>query len=450
MHELAGKRVTVMGLGRFGGGIGVARWLSAQGADVLVTDLSPEEELTASVAKVQDLVDAGSVSLRLGGHNVSDFTTCDLVVANPAVPRPWENRFLRAAAAGSVPVTTEVRLLIDRLPNPSRTIGVTGSVGKSTTSAMIAHALKECGQPVVIGGNIGGSVLETLGSIEEKTWVVLELSSFMLYWLGEAAGDRAWSPAVAVVTNISPNHLDWHGTFEHYQGSKAAIVRSQTKAGRLILGPSMGSWMERARGSAVVVDPASFEGTLRVPGGHNIENAAIARAACMSLGCGIRVEDVGRSLESFPGLPHRLQLVGERGGEAAVRYYNDSKSTTPESAVRAVEAIASMRGYSASNVHLIAGGYDKGSDLSAIGAMADELGGLYTIGATGPAIAARARGGEVFECGTLARAVEQAGKRMKPGDCLLLSPGCASWDQYTNFEERGEEFIRLVGAGAVA
>jgi UDP-N-acetylmuramoylalanine--D-glutamate ligase len=189
---------------------------------------------------------------------------------------------------------------------------------------------------------------------------------------------------------------------------------------------------------------------LRVPGGHNIENAAVAMGTCTALGCGLGEERVARALESFPGLPHRLQLVGEDGTGDAVRYYNDSKSTTPEAAVRAVEAISAMPGYSRSNVHLIAGGYDKGSDLSAIGAMANELGGLYTIGATGPAIGAVATDGKVFECGTLARAVERAGGRMKPGDCLLLSPGCASWDQYNNFEERGEEFIRLVRAGNLA
>src|SRR6266550_4399284 len=129
MHDLSGKRVTVMGLGRFGGGLGVARFLAAQGADVLVTDQEPEEKLRDAVAKLRELIDTGAVRLRLGGHNVSDFTTCDLVVANPAVTRPWENRFLRAAGAAGIPITTEIELTVERLPDRGRVIGVTGTAG---------------------------------------------------------------------------------------------------------------------------------------------------------------------------------------------------------------------------------------------------------------------------------------------------------------------------------
>src|SRR6185295_17272156 len=139
--DLAGKRVTVMGLGRFGGGAGVTRWLVSQGARVLVTDLEKTAELKTPLDGLRGLIDKGEVTLRLSEHNVSDFTTCDLVVVNPAVPRPWENRFVRAAQAAKIPVTTEICLLAERLPDRSRVIGVTGSAGKSTTSAMIHHVL---------------------------------------------------------------------------------------------------------------------------------------------------------------------------------------------------------------------------------------------------------------------------------------------------------------------
>lgn len=446
MHEFSGKRATVMGLGRFGGGIGVSRWLAAQGADVLITDLATATDLADSVARVQDLVDAGAVSLRLGGHNVSDFTTCDLVVAGPAVPRPWENRFLRAAGAAGIPITTEVRLLIDRLPNQRRTIGVTGSVGKSTTAAMIAHALQTVGEPVVLAGNIGGSALADLEAITPETWVVLELSSFMLYWLGGAAGATPWSPALAVLMNISPNHLDWHGTFEHYQDSKAAVLRAQGADGCAVLGPSMVSWNVHARGKVIVAEPGSFTRAMRIPGAHNIENAAAAAAACGALGTGIQPIEFCKAIAIFPGLPHRLQLVAERtdGAGPPIRYFNDSKSTTPEATACAVEAVGSMPGMSIGRVHLIAGGYDKGADLSAISTMGGDLGGLYTIGATGPAIGAAAPSGAARDCGTLGRAVEEAMSRLRAGDALLLSPGCASWDQYRNYEERGAEFIRLI------
>lgn len=448
MIDLAGKRVTVMGLGRFGGGVGVARWLATQGADVLVTDLAPADELAASISKVQDLVDAGSLTLRLGEHNVSDFTTCDVVVASPAAPKPWENRFLRSAEAARIPVVTEIGLLVERLPSRERTIGVTGSVGKSTTSAMIAHALKETGHAAMLGGNIGGSLLEQLERITPETWVVLELSSFMLYWLDKAA----WSPHVAVVTNIAPNHLDWHGTYEEYERCKQAALKHQGSRGRAVLGSDVGAWGKLSRGSVSVADPDGFTGTLMVPGRHNMENASLALAACMACGTGTSAAEFSRALGSFPGLPHRLELVGARtlpgGGEA--RFYNDSKSTTPEAALRAVQALVELPGMDAGKVHLIAGGYDKGSDLSAIGELGALLAGLYTIGETGPAIAAHTPRGAAIQCGTLEVAFRSALKRMKPGDALLLSPGCASWDQYANYEERGEEFVRLVREGVGA
>src|SRR4051794_17789692 len=194
MAEFDSKTVTVMGLGRLGGGAGVTRWLVSQGAQVLLTDLEPADKLKTSLEGIQELVDSGSVTLRLGEHNVSDFTTCDLVIANPAVPKPWENRFLRAAKAAGIPVTTEIELSVRRLDR-SRVIGVTGSAGKSTTAALIAHMLTECGEAVVFGGNIGGSLLGTTASehgLSVPPWVVLELSSFMLHWLD------GWSPRVAV------------------------------------------------------------------------------------------------------------------------------------------------------------------------------------------------------------------------------------------------------------
>ncbi len=231
-----GLRVTVMGLGRFGGGVGVTRWLVERGASVLVTDMAPAEKLAEPLGDIDDLVRRGVVRTRLGEHNVSDFTDTDLVIANVAVPKPWENRFLRAAQAARVPVTTEIRLTIDRLPSRERTIAITGSAGKSTTSAMIHHALRTLGLPTAFGGNIGGSLLPEIerGGITRETRVVLELSSAMLHWLGD------WSPRVAVFTNFSPNHLDWHGTLEHYRASKMRILRAQRPGDAAVLGRRWG------------------------------------------------------------------------------------------------------------------------------------------------------------------------------------------------------------------
>ncbi|MBX3377283.1 MAG: UDP-N-acetylmuramoyl-L-alanine--D-glutamate ligase [Phycisphaeraceae bacterium] len=439
--EFAGQRITVMGLGRFGGGVGVTRFLAERGADVLVTDLDPEDKLAESLGAIRDLVDSGRVRLRLGGHNVSDFTTCDLVVANPAVPRPWENRFLRAAGAAGIPVTTEIRLLVDCLPTRDRVVGITGSAGKSTTSAMIAHALGRLGERVHLGGNIGGSLLGR--AIGPHDWVVLELSSFQLHWLGQGP---AWSPRVAVITNITPNHLDWHGDMEHYRACKVSMARRDGPRDVAVLGEGV----VYADGRRVVrVHAADQRGRLSVPGEHNRANA---RAAVLAVLAALEKEHdsdfarrVEESLADFAGLPHRLCLIGERDG---VRYFDDSKSTTPESTLLALGAF----GAEVARVHLIAGGYDKGMDLTPIAQRAGSLAGLYCIGTTGPGLASLAAGAEaVFACGTLEEAVEHARRRAKPGDVVLLSPACASWDQFVNYEARGKAFAALVrGARATA
>ena len=186
--EYEDLRITVMGLGRFGGGSGVTRWLADQ-AWVLLTDCQTPENSKASLADLQDLIHQGRVVLRLGEHNVSDFTTADLVVANPAVPLPWNNRFLRSGKAGG-PITTEIGLLVERL-NRRRVIGVTGSRRKSTTAAMIHHVLQRSGRRAHLGGNIGGSLLNSLDEIHTDDWIVLELSSAMLHWLGQPAARPA-------------------------------------------------------------------------------------------------------------------------------------------------------------------------------------------------------------------------------------------------------------------
>lgn len=454
--DLSGKRVTVMGLGRFGGGVGVTRWLVEQGCEVLVTDLDPEEKLADSLAAIGPLVDRGRVTLRLGGHNVADFTTCDLVIANVAVPKPWENRFLRAAEAAGIPITTEISLFLRAISGESRerTIAITGSAGKSTTTAMIHHAMERVSAPrgerVLIGGNIGISLLDQAAAIDARTWLVLELSSAMLYWIEREMGGSngvGWSPRVAVVTNISANHLDWHGDMEHYARSKQSLIRSQRVGDVAVLGESVWSWRELTRATCVRIDRSSVPGPLSTPGLHNLDNAAAALAACRAAAPDVPTEEILSFLRGFSGLKHRLQRVESAGEKRALRFYNDSKSTTPESTLMAVAALAETPGIGAQRIHLIAGGYDKGADLTPIARAAGGLAGLYTIGKTGPGLAAAA-GERAEECGTLKDATARALSRMRPGDVLLMSPGCASWDQYVNYEQRGEEFIRLVQESA--
>lgn len=423
-----------MGLGRFGGGEGVTRWLVEQGADVTISDRDNAAKLAEPLARIADLVRSGSVTLHLGEHNVSDFTTADMVVANPAVPLPWENRFLRSAHAAGVPIMTEMRLLVEQLAaiGAGNIIGVTGSAGKSTTAAMIHHLLHVCGVRSHLGGNIGGSLLAQLDSIGGDDWMVLELSSAMLYWLGQGVGFAdapGWSPRIAVLTNIEPNHLDWHGSFEHYRESKLNIFRWQPQPWIALRGDERHDAERRL--------------ALKIPGEHNQRNAHLAIKAAQRA-TGIAESKLTQAIAGFSGLPHRLQLIAERDG---MRFYNDSKSTTPQATLLAVESFDD-----ASRVHLIAGGYDKKIDLNAIAQLTPRIAGLYTIGDTGIALAkaaGRAGDGHLVSCETLDRAVEAAVHRMRPGDVLLLSPGCASWDQFINFEQRGERFTQLVNRQSI-
>ena len=421
--DLAGKNITVMGLGRFGGGVGVVRWLVENGAIVTITDLLQANELSDSIEQISSIINSGSVILRLGEHVESDFTNCDLVVANPAVPKPWENKFLQAATNANIPITTEIRLLVEQLDR-SHTIAITGTAGKSTTAAMIHHILSHCNIKNHFGGNIGGSLLIELDNIKPNDWIILELSSAMLYWLGEGVGyknARGWSPHTAAITNIHDNHLDWHGSFAHYQQCKQNIFKYQQAGDHALKSADLKSTNERIK--------------LSIPGAHNQCNAQLAIAtACVATK--ISKVDTIDSLSNFTGLPHRLQLIASRDSQ---RFYNDSKSTTPQATVLAVKSFDEPE-----KIHLIAGGYDKGSDLSPIAQLGSKLAGLYTIGSTGQSLAQSANGSHCKYCQTLENAVTYALKRMGPDDILLLSPGCASWDQFTNYQSRGHAFCKLI------
>lgn len=458
MIDLRSKRVVVMGLGRFGGGVGVTRFLAGRGARVLVTDLSKPEDLQESVAKLAAL----PVEFRLGEHRASDFAAADLVVVNPAVD-PRGNPYLAAARQAGVPFTSEIRLLIQHLPNRRRTIGITGSAGKSTTTAMIGHILRQRLGPqrVHVGGNIGGSLLGEIEKIQPEDWVVLELSSFML----EDMRDDHWSPHIAVFTNLAPNHLDRHGTLASYAAAKQVLLEHQRPDDFALLGPVPHEMVHARTTHAAFLDGMDTytprpHVALLIPGAHNLDNARMAIEAAVR--AGVPREEAAEALADFAGLPHRLQFVCEH---ADVRFFNDSKATTPEAAELA------LRSFPPGRVHVILGGYDKKSDLSPLATLAARrCRALYTIGATGEAIATAAEaelcdaaaihgpsqavttcGGsaacaaaEIVRCQTLDRAVSEAVQRAHQGDVVLLSPGCASWDQFTNYEQRGAAFMEAV------
>lgn len=429
-ENLAGKRVSVIGLGRFGGGVGVTRWLCSRGAVVTVSDQADESQLTESVAQLAGL----DVTLRLGGHREEDFTQADLLVVNPAIPK--DHPLLVKAQKHGVPRTSEINLFLRRCRAP--VVGVTGSVGKSTTTAMIGDILSPR-FTTYVGGNIGRSLLECLERIQPDHVVVLELSSFQL----EDTPIVEISPHIAVVTNLLPNHLDRHGTMNAYADAKKNIFRFQQPDDVLVLNRRdelLCAWASEAKGKVAHFDAADEPFDLCLPGEHNQANAQAAAAAARELG--VSREEAAVSLRNFSGLPHRLEFVCEKRG---VRYYNDSKCTTPAGAVVALKTFASRKAI------LLSGGYDKGVDFDELAAViATHAKAVIAFGATREAIlqaVERLRTSPIpFAQGveTLSVAVSAARSIAEKGDVILLSPACASYDQFTNYEQRGQSFVEMV------
>ncbi len=427
MDDLKNKRVTVAGLGHFGGGIAVAKWLVGQGANVLVTDQAPAAKLEDSVKQLAGL----PIEFRLGEHRESDFRECDLVVTSPAVPP--SSKFLAVAREAGVPITTEIRLFLERCP-AKRVIGVTGTKGKSTTTAMLGLMLAKR-HKTWVGGNIGKSLLADLPAIEPEHLVLLELSSYMLEYLRP----MNWSPHVALVTLISKDHLEWHGTFDAYLDAKKNLVRFQSPEDFAILSEENDSAASFASETKAAVSYYGTKGrqpfALLLPGLHNQLNAQAAFAAASKFG--VSWDDAQAAVARFPGLPHRLQFAHESAG---VRYYNDSIATIPEAAIGACGA------FEAGTVIQIIGGSDKKLDMTPMcEALAWRCKAIVTIGAVGDALADLAEGGpaRVLRCVTLESAMKSAKSIAKAGDVILLSPGCASYDQFINFEHRGDIFTRL-------
>jgi UDP-N-acetylmuramoylalanine--D-glutamate ligase len=436
MLEIRDKRVTVVGLGHFGGQVAAARWLVEQGAQVLVTDKATPDKLADSIKQLEGL----PIELRLGEHRLEDFTRADLIVASPAVP--LSNEYLRAAREAGVPITTEIRLFVERCP--ATILGVTGTKGKSTTSALLGRMLEKR-FTTFFGGNIGRSLLPELGKIDKTHLVVLELSSYML----EHLGAMRWSPHVSVVTMLAADHIEWHGSLAAYLEAKKNIVRYQRPDDFAILNEENPEGMALARETRARVVPFGVEGRrpfeLLLPGRHNQLNAQAAYAAASVMG--ISWDEAQAAAGSFPGLPHRLQMVHESGG---VRYYNDSIATIPEAAVAALESFPSKC------VIQIVGGYDHHLPITAMcSALVDRAKAVLCIGQTGDQIAdvlagsPHASAAAVYRCGDLATAVRLARQIAVPHDVVLLSTGYKSYDQFANFEERGQAFARFARGASI-
>lgn len=452
-----GKRVTIMGLGVFGGTIGLAKYLVSQGAQVTITDLQGADALATSVDALAGL----PVRFVLGRHEAADFTEADMVFASPAVPE--NSPYLAVARAHAVPIDSEMNLFM-RLCRGT-VLGVTGSNGKTTTTSLLGAMLQAHNPRTRIGGNIGRSLLPEVALIDAGDPVVLELSSFQL----EALAEVRRSPHIALLLNLSPNHLDRHGSLARYRAAKTQIFAYQGPTDVAILNaddawvarlavdlPSRVRWFS-LRGPVEhgtyldgerllirqgdVVQEVCQVHEIRLLGRHNVANVLAAVTAADAWGVPPTV--MRQAIRAFPGVEHRLEHVRSLRG---ISFYNDSIATSPAATLAALAAISQP-------LLLIAGGYNKGLPFDVLAeAIVQRVGAVFLIGTTAAPMAqaietARPSGTtapKVTFCRNLRQAVQAAYGSAVAGDVVLLSPACASYDQFRNFVERGHLFKAYV------
>lgn len=427
-HELNGKTVLVVGLAR--SGLAAIDLLLANGARVQATDERPVTH---------------ELRVPLLPQTEATFTGVDLIVLSPGVPVDIPP--VEAARAKGIPIIGEVELAGYFLKGPI--CGITGSNGKTTTTALIGHILKECGIACQVGGNIGTPPTAMVAASKDGQWNVLELSSFQLETIDE------FRAQIGVCTNVTPDHLDRHHTLENYINAKARLFETQGNDGHAILNaddPTCLSYASRTKANVVWFSRKTnsdvrfnghtiFLGTeplldaedLPIRGLHNVENAMAAAAAASMAGA--KLGGIAAALKTFPGVEHRLEFVRERNG---VRYYNDSKATNVDATEKAIDAFPG-------NLWIILGGKDKNSDYTVLREkLRHKAKSILLIGAAAPKIASQLEGLPLVEAGGIDRAVERAASMASPGDIVLLAPACASFDQFDNFEHRGRVFKELV------
>jgi len=425
-----GKRVTVLGLGLLGRGVGDAAFISAQGGIVTVTDKKSEAELADSVARLP-----AGIQKRLGGHSLSDFTDTDMVIKAAGVR--LDSPEIAAARAANVPVYMSTALAARFAREAgARVVGITGTRGKSTVTHLIAHTLTRAGKRAHLGGNIRGvSTLALLPQVKSADILVLELDSWQL----QGFGDLQMSPDVAVFTNLMPDHQNYYADMDEYFADKANIFRYQKEGDVLVCGALIESRIEAVRSIVEPCVPAALppEWTLHVIGEHNRENAALAAEALRALT--LSEEEIRAGLESFEPVEGRLQLVREMNG---VRIYNDNNATTPEATLAALKALDT----GTQNIVLIMGGADKYLDASTL---------LYEIAKTCKRVILLAGTGtsrvaplmqdySIFD--SLETAVHEAVASAESGDTILFSPAFASFGMFKNEYERSDEFVKFITA----
>jgi UDP-N-acetylmuramoylalanine--D-glutamate ligase len=447
MLDLTNKRVLVVGLGK--SGLSAARFLKSRGARVTVSDSRP----ATLIAELPGLLDEG-FSVESGSHGLLTFRRQDLIVVSPGVPMTTPE--LMTVKAVGARIIGELELGAQFLQGGI--VAITGSNGKTTTTSLVGEIFKASGAPTQVGGNIGRPVTEMVASATPETVDVLEVSSFQLETI------ESFHPRIAVVLNITPDHLDRHGTFDAYVAAKARITENQTNADALVLNGEDATtqglaaktkanvywfsarrpmrqgafvhngdviWLEREGGKSEPIMPVS---EIPLVGAHNVEN--VLAAVCVARLSNIPAETIRAAVAAFRAVEHRLEFVRELH---AVRYFNDSKATNVDATVKAVESFPG-------GIHLILGGKDKDSDYATMSELLRQrVKTVITIGSAAEKIERQLAGVVKIEsAGTLAVAVARAHELAVNGDVVLLAPACSSFDQFDNYEHRGRVFKELV------
>ena len=450
MLELKGKKVLVVGLGK--SGLAAALFLRRRGAHVTVSDVRSAEALAKEIPA---LMEAG-IMVETGGHGLLTFRRQDLIVVSPGVP--LDTPELVQVKHFGLPVIGELELAARFLKG--HTLAVTGSNGKTTTTTLLGEILNAGDLPTLVGGNIGVPVVALIDDSSDESWSVLEVSSFQLETTEE------FHPNIAVILNITPDHLDRHGSFENYIRAKERIFAAQTAEDCLVLNADntpceeaatraaarvywfsiehpvpQGAWLEQG---SVAYRPAPDAATeyvipsrgIPLKGAHNVENVLAAVVAARL--AGVPAEAIRRAIENFRAVEHRLEYVATRNG---VEYYNDSKATNVDATAKAVASFSS-------GIHLILGGKDKGSPYTVLAdLLRQRVTAVYTIGVAAAKIEKDLRGVvSIRSCETLDKAVAAAASAARAGEVVVLAPACSSYDQFENYEQRGRVFKELVKA----
>jgi UDP-N-acetylmuramoylalanine--D-glutamate ligase len=448
MMELKNKRVLVVGLGK--SGLSAAMFLRARGARVTVSDA---RSAVALAHEIPALLDAG-IMVESGGHGLLTFRRQDLIVVSPGVPTDTPE--VQQTKAFGMPIIGEVELASRFLQG--KIVAITGSNGKTTTTTLVGKIFSDAGLPTLVGGNIGLPVIDLVEKSTPETTSVLEVSSFQLETIED------FHPHIAVVLNITPDHLDRHGSFENYAAAKTRITERQgagdflvlnaeDKATQMVAAKTKAQifWFSLRRpvkqgafvyGESIVfvaregakAEPVMPVSEIHLKGSHNVEN--VLAAVCSARLAGISAEIIRHAVGGFKAVEHRLELVKSVHG---VEFYNDSKATNVDAAMKAV---ASFGG----GIHLILGGKDKDSDYGTMSDLLKErVKAVYTIGSAAEKIERQLHGVvKMVQAGTIQTAVQEAAKAAVAGDVVLLSPACSSFDQFENYEHRGRVFREVV------